>query len=195
MNPAIVMQIRSAEGKQALVTSWTQGADVEALFRVVAMYTKNVLTRAGVRTPEATRSESDIRSGYSLAVSREAVAEAQAIFAPVFRRSDQLLLHTVALLMGKPSPMPEVWNVDYQAVELGAAELTSRATAAESLMAGGLMSRRTALFFLHPGWDARRVDTELAAIDAEPKPASPTPPTPATLPPSPPADAGAQLGA
>lgn len=177
-DPATVLQVRSVEGKQALVTSWTQGADVEALFRVVAMYAKNVLTRAGVRSPEATRNESDIRSGYSLAVSREAIAEAQAVYAPVFRRSDQLLLHTVALYMGLRSAMPEVWTVDYQAVELGAVELAARADAAQKLMAGGLMSRRTALLFLHPGWGTREVDAELAAIDADAPTHTPTDPPP-----------------
>lgn len=173
-DPATVLKVRSHEGKTAQVTQWSTSADVEGLFRVIAMYSRIVATSAGVRTPDATRSESDIRSGYSLAVSRESVAEQQRIYAPVFGASDRELLHVCALLLGEPSDGPAAWSVAYQPVELGPVELQSRIAAIKAMRELGLVSEETALRMLHPGWDDAQIASEMTAIALER--AEPAPP-------------------
>ena len=170
-DPAVVLKAVSKGDKTIQGLSWPAPADPEKLFRVIAMYARQVALLAGVRTPDATRTESDIRSGYSLAVSRESIAEQQAIYAPIFRRSDQQLLHICAHLLGSVSASPDVWSVSYQAVELGPVELAARLAAVKEGLALGLYSKRTALAMLHPGWSADQLDAELARITAELGPA------------------------
>ena len=171
-DPGVVLKASSKGDKTLQCLAWPAPADPEKLFRVIAMYARQVALLAGVRTPDATRTESDIRSGYSLAVSRESIAEQQAIYAPIFRRADQQLLHICAHLLGSVSASPDVWAVSYQAVELGPVELAARLSAVKEGLALGLYSKRTALAMLHPGWSADQVDAELARIEAERGPAA-----------------------
>jgi hypothetical protein len=166
-DPGMVLKVVSTGDKTVQALVWPMSADPEKLFRVIAMYSKHVARLAGVRTPDATRSESDIRSGYSLAISRESIAEQQAIYAPIFRRSDQQLLHVCALLLGSVSVSPDVWQVSYQAVELGPVELSARLTVVKEGMSLGLYSKKTALLQLHPGWNEEQAEQELARIEAE----------------------------
>jgi hypothetical protein len=169
-DPATVMQVRSEEGKQASATAFPVPADPEAVFRTISMYGRQLGTLAGVRSPEATRSESDIRSGYSLAVSREAIAEAQIEYAPVFARADRQLLHIAATLMGRSSAGPEDWQVIYQALAPTPAELKARLDVVTPAIAAGLMTRLQAVQVLYPHLTVERAKALLDTIDREAKP-------------------------
>lgn len=176
-DPATVLQVTSVEGKQAMLSSFAQPADPEAVMRTIAMYARQLSASAGVRSPEATRTESDIRSGYSLAVSREAVQEMQASYAPTFSRADRLYLHIAACLMDEPSLGPADWTVEYQALTLTPAEMKGRLDAIKAAREGGLMSRIDALLFLYPWLTVEeaqaKIDSgELDEETAEPEPAN-----------------------
>jgi len=58
------------------------------------------------------RTSSDIRSGYSLAVSREEKIALQKGYAPTFRYSDKLLLQLVSRLLGNSTTVRE-WDIIY----------------------------------------------------------------------------------
>ena len=166
-DPATVLQATSAEGKQGTLGAFPQPSDPEAIMRVIAMYARQLQATAGVQSPEASRNESDIRSGYSLAVSREAVREMQATFAPTFRRGDQQILHVAASLMGEPSPEPEAWTVEYQSLAMSPQEISARMAAIKEARSLGLMSRSDAILFLHPQLSVEEAQARVLEIDAE----------------------------
>ena len=181
-DPTIVMMVRSEEGKQALVTAFAQPSDPEAVLRFVAMYAQNWAAQAGVRSAAMTKSESDIRSGYSLAVARESVQEQQAVYAPTFRRSDAELLTKAAWMLGYPEATTEDWGIDYQALRLSPTEMASRLAAVEKGLAMGVLSPLSAVLMLNPQWTTRQAEAELervAAAKAAATPGSPSSTQPA----------------
>jgi hypothetical protein len=63
---------------------------------------------------QVTRETSDIRSGYSLAVSRDAEADARIGYAPTFSRGDLAACRLTAGLLGAPT---EGWSISYPGVD------------------------------------------------------------------------------
>jgi len=167
-DPAVIMTGNTppdATG-QPLVGAFPQPADPESVFRMLAMYSRQLGASAGIRSPEATRTESDIRSGYSLAVSKEAVQELQATYAPVYRRADRQLLHIAACLMGEQSPGPEVWEVEYQALALDPREFAAVLATVEKAMDLGVMTPVHAQLMLYPWITVEEAEARVAELDA-----------------------------
>ena len=171
MDPAVIMTGNTPPDTagQPLVGAFPQPADPEAVFRMLAMYSRQLGASAGIRSPEATRTESDIRSGYSLAVSREAVQELQATYAPVYRRADQQLLHVAACLLGEQSAGPEVWSIEYQALALDPSAFAAVLATVDRAITLDLMTPVQGQLMLYP-WitveEAEARVAELAAIKA-----------------------------
>jgi len=88
---------------------WNAPFSPRELIEAISMYEQRLLGMA-LGTAEVARSTSDIRSGYSLAVSREARREAQNAFIPTFLSSDIDLLNIVAAQLGIPV---HVYNIKY----------------------------------------------------------------------------------
>lgn len=186
MDPAIIATGSTRPGEangQPIVGAFPQPADPEAVMRTIAMYARQLAASAGVRSPEATRTESDIRSGYSLAVSREAVQEMQAGYAPTFRRCDQQYMHVASCVMGTPSLGPADWTLAYQAIAMSPAELSGRLAVAKAARDACLMSRLDAMLFVYP-WltveeaqakiDSGELDVPVAEVAAKPMLLAPT---------------------
>lgn len=179
-DPAVIMTGNTPPDTagQPLVGAFPQPADPESVFRMLAMYSRQLAASAGIRSPEATRTESDIRSGYSLAVSREAVQELQATYAPVYRRADQQLLHVAACLLGEQSAGPEVWSIEYQALALDPGQFSAVLATVDRAISLDLMTPVQGQLMLYP-WitveEAEARVAELAAIKAARTASTPTP--------------------
>src|SRR3990167_1244571 len=137
-DPATVLLMAAAEGAQPLIGQWAPPIEPDVLMRAIGMYEERLVEAAGLRV-DVTRQSSDIRSGYSLAVAREAIREAQAIYAPLFARSDARLLALTAGLMDVKGEGQ--WTVMYPRLPQSAAE--RRAVLDETLTLHGarLLSR------------------------------------------------------
>lgn len=102
-DPATLLMLQGIDedGKLPIqIGQWTSPVDPEAMLRAIAMYERRILSLAGVKAPDVTRTEADIRSGYSLAVAREDVTELQGVYKPLMRRALGELLATSAALWG-----------------------------------------------------------------------------------------------
>lgn len=98
-DPAVLLQLQQIPGQgQPMVGQWSAPGDPEAVLRSINMYERRVQLIAGFAPPDVTRQEADIRSGYSLAVDREALRARQRVFLPQFRRGDQEVLRVAACL-------------------------------------------------------------------------------------------------
>ena len=84
----------------AQIGQWTASVDPEKMIASIRANEKRMVEQAlgGV---EITRQSSDIRSGYSLAVGREAQILAQEEYAPVFRHSDRQALKVYSALLAE----------------------------------------------------------------------------------------------
>jgi hypothetical protein len=141
---------------QPLVGQWQSSADPERVLTSIAMYERRVLTLAGVQAPDVTRMEADIRSGYSLAVSRESAREAQRVYEPQFRRGDEQALALAACLLngatGSAYPdSPADYRVAYRSLPLSPAERSAQVAELQARVDAGLLGPVSAYMELHPG--------------------------------------------
>lgn len=81
------------------IGQWSTTADPEKFMNATRIYERRLIEQA-VGGVEVTRETSDIRSGYSLAVGREAQVLAQERYAPVFRAADRRALAVWSALLG-----------------------------------------------------------------------------------------------
>lgn len=108
---------------QVMVGQWTPPVDPEKILRSIIQYERRLVEMATGGT-QVTRETSDIRSGYSLAVSREAEDEARIGYAPMFARGDLAACKLTAGLLGAPTAG---WSLTYPTVN---AVLAQRAASA-----------------------------------------------------------------
>ncbi len=141
---------------QPLVGQWQTSADPEKVLTSIAMYERRVLTLAGVQAPDVTRQDADIRSGYSLAVSRESAREAQRVYEPQFRRGDLQVLALAATLLNRAtgSNYPEDaadYRVTYRGLPRSPGEQAAQVAELKARQDAGLLGPVSAYIELHPG--------------------------------------------
>jgi hypothetical protein len=110
------------------------------------------------------------RSGYAIALSNEGKRAAARRYAPVFRRADEQLMSTTAVLFNRAtgSALPELgYQITYKDLPLSPEELQARRANVIELMGAGLLSRTRAYMELNPGMTEASAVNELARIDAE----------------------------
>jgi hypothetical protein len=162
-DPATVLMLAAQDGTQPQVGQWNPPIDPMTLISAIRAYEERLVESAGLRL-DVTRQNSDIRSGYSLAVARDAIREAQASYAPVFARSDARTIQVAAALLGREVGPVEVI---YQGLPQSPAERRAAIDEVIALRGAGLMGRLEAWLRLHPGATQQEGAAALAAIDAE----------------------------
>jgi len=91
-DPATILQLDADEGvAQPMIGTLDQPVDLEDMIGSIRVYERRLVEQASGGI-EVTRESSDIRSGYSLAVGREAQLQQQRRFAPQFRSADRQAL-------------------------------------------------------------------------------------------------------
>jgi hypothetical protein len=166
-DPSTVLMLQAIDGaSQPVVGQWGPPVAPLDLIKAVQVYEERLAEGAGLRL-DVTRQSSDIRSGYSLAVARESIREAQAGYAPVFRRADVRLLRLTAAALGLDAGPAAGWDVLYQGLPQSPAERRATIDEVVTLRGAGLMGRVEAYMRLHPGVTETDARARLAEIDAE----------------------------
>lgn len=164
---------------QPLVGQWNASADPEKLLTSISMYERRILTLAGIQSPDVTRQDSDIRSGYSLAVSREQVRTLQRVYEPQFRRGDLQLIALAAALLNRATgngyaEESAAYRITYQGLPQSSGEVLAELAEIKARTEAGLLGPVTAYVELNPGTPfdeafervvAARMES--AAVDAE----------------------------
>lgn len=150
-DPATLLLLRVVDGHEGPVDigQLAAAADPEAVLRSIQAYERRAVD-AALGTANVSRSNSDIRSSFSLAVSRDEQRELQRSYEPVFRRSDLELLRKVSALMGVEAPKAERWRIDYRAIPRSPQESAAEMDRLTKAVEAGLMSRVEAYRVLHP---------------------------------------------
>jgi hypothetical protein len=198
----VEMVVDPAYTGQPLVGQWQTSADPEKVLTAVAMYERRVLTLAGVQAPDVTRQDADIRSGYSLAVSRESAREAQRVYEPQFRRGDCAALAMAAALLNRATgsaypESPAAYRVTYRGLPRSPAELMAQVSEIKARVDAGLLGPVSAYIEIHPGTPREeavdavaRARMEGAEVSAAMSRIGAAMRLPVVAPPPPPADEG-----
>ena len=173
-DPATVLLMRAAEGYQGqpIVGTFDAPMDPEALLRSIAMYERRILSAAGLAPADVTRQTADIRSGYSLAVAREAIRALQVRVHPQLRRGDRALLALTAILHNAAtgSRLPESgYDVLYAGTAPSPADVAAQRAGLREDLAVGLLSPVDAYMELHPELSREAAVNELLRVAAERK--------------------------
>lgn len=173
-DPTSLLIMRQIEGLvgQAQVGQWSSPIDPEAVLRAISMYERRVLTLAGLSAPDVTRTEADIRSGYSLAVSRESVREVQRAYEPMFRRADQEIMRVAACMLNRArgtsySEDPRSYRITYRGLPRSPVDTRAALDEVAALMSMGLASPVDAWLAVHPGATREEALAALQRVQAE----------------------------
>jgi hypothetical protein len=148
-DPATVVMMRPSEdsSSQAIIGQWSAPGDPEKILSSIMTYERRLVDMA-LGSAQVTRASSDMRSGYSLAVSRESQRELQRSYEPQFRRTDQEVLQKVAGLLGFPRAK---WGITYHAIPRDPAEVRAELDRMVGQIEAGLLDKVTAYQQMHPG--------------------------------------------
>ncbi|NBV19957.1 hypothetical protein [Janthinobacterium sp.] len=172
-DPATVFMADVAEGTTTpMIGQWSSPIDPEALLRSIMVYERRLHMLANVQPADVTRQEADVRSGYSLAVSRESVREAQSVYEPQFRRGDQQVFRVAACLLNRHtgSRYPETaadYRITYKGLPKAPGELDAEAKAIQTEQDAGRIGPITAYRRRYPGTTEVEALVKLADASTE----------------------------
>lgn len=148
-DPAVILRLMPTEdlNGQPLIGQWANAADPAAFLGAIRDYERDLVETA-LGGAMVSRTTSDIRSQYSLAVSREAQREAQQVYEPQARRADLQLLSLTAALLGAPTAG---WRIRYRPLPRDPSEMQAEMDRMAKLIEAGLLDKVTAYMELHPG--------------------------------------------
>ena len=150
-DPATVVQLRSREdGRgQPQVGNWELPVTIADFHESVIQYEKRLASMAGLQTADLLRESGDPRSGYALAVSREAVVRHQRKFGPVYAAADSRLLSLIAKVWNANNPsrkLPETgWRIKHRGVPMTAGEIQQYVSTVLEMLSRGLVTAEWAL--------------------------------------------------
>lgn len=194
-DPSTVVMLRGdpdAPGT-AQVGQWSPGGDPDKLAEAIAAYERRVIAYVGMAPSDIHRQSGDPRSGYALAITRDAQRQAQRRLTPTFERTDRDLLHKAAALWnrwaegdGELPLLPESgWRPRYQPIPLSPEERRAALDEVKALLDLGFIDRAEALRRVEgSGMTKLEAERELkrlervAAKEAANKPKPPPPPPP-----------------
>lgn len=172
-DPAVIFTGDLQEGvSNPLIGQWAQPADPEAVLRSIAMYERRIHMIANVQPADVTRQEADVRSGYSLAVSRESVRAAQAVYMPQFRRGDQDMFELAAVISNRAfgtdyAERGTDYRITYQGLPASPGELDAEAAQIQTELDAGRIGPVTAYRRRYPGATAEEAVGALVQAQTE----------------------------
>lgn len=172
-DPATVALMQMIDpAQQAQIGQWTSPADPEAVLRSIHAYEIALVMRAGFAPPAVTRDNADVRSGYSLAVDREAARERQRVSMPLYRRGDQGIFRIAACLSNRfrattYSEEATAYRPSYTSLPKSPAERRVEADELKAKQDAGLIGPVTALRTAEPGLTEEEAIAKLAARATE----------------------------
>ena len=172
-DPATIFTGDLSEGVSApVVGQWSPPMDPEALLRSIGMYERRLHLLANVQPSDVTRQEADIRSGYSLAVSRESVRAAQAVYQPQFLRGDQDFFSLAAVISNRAfgtsySERGADYRIRYMGLPESPGEVEALAKEIQLELDAGRIGPVTAYRRRYPGKTAEEACDDLVAAACE----------------------------
>jgi hypothetical protein len=168
-DPATVVQLEVAPdfAGQPQVGQWAAGMDPEVLAGSLDRYDRRVAAYGGINPADVQRVSGDPKSGYAIAITREAQREAQRRFSPVFAPADEELVAKTAALLNRirGTSYPESgYRVIYESLPPTPDELESQRKQLEFEIAANMLSSIDVYRRLHPGVEAD--DARAAIISA-----------------------------
>ena len=148
---------------QPTVGQWNTPADPKTILESALQYEQRIVETA-IGYASASRTTSDIQSGYSLAVSREQQRDSQKRYEPLFRESDVHMSELVAGLMDLPEGS---WGIRYRSIPKDPTALKSEWDNISALIAAGMMSRRQGFRILNAELTQAEADVLFDSIQAE----------------------------
>jgi hypothetical protein len=178
-DPAMVLQLEAVEeGMQPSAGQWQNSSDPAKLQEAISAYEQTMF--ADVPGLEATRSSGDPRSGYALAVSREAQRAAQRRFSPVFSRGDRAIMRRVAAMLGTVNGIKlpdDGYELRYASLPPSPDERAEDRAEVQAGITRGTLSPVDVYMREHPGLkreaaivELRRIAAERAVIQSAPLP-------------------------
>lgn len=154
-DPATVALFKQAAGvdAQGMLGQWDNPVDVEALLRSVFAYEARIMEMDGLGGASVTRTEADIRSGYSLAVERDSLREMQRAHEEQFRWGDDSAMRKAAIILGtiKGRSFPvDAYRYKYMGLPRSLAEEKMLTDLVLAQLAAGLTSKIDACVRLFP---------------------------------------------
>lgn len=174
-DPATVTPFKTLEdinGAPGQAGQWAQGSDPLDMQEAFSLYERRVAAYAGISPADVQRVSGDPRSGYAMAITREAQREAQRRFEPQFRESDERLLGMSAAMLNraKGTSYPENgYRMVYGSLPPSVEERQATREDLLALVQNNLMDKIEAYKVLNPGistLDAAKALDEIASVNA-----------------------------
>ena len=154
---------------QALIGQFQAGADPVKMFETIAQYEYRVATAAGLSS-SVLKQTADIRSGFSLSVSRDGQREASRRFAPLQAYYDERLIAKSAALCNRflGTKLPESkYRIQYAQLPQAPEEVKETREDILAKLNAGLISPIQAMQILNPGIDENTAREMLLKIKRE----------------------------
>lgn len=138
---------------QPLIGQWAPSVDPVALQQSIEAYERLVGTRAGLSGADIQKTSGDPRSGYALAISRDAIREKQRASEDLYRRSDLRLIQKTAALLSRAGPKrysEKLGRITYEGVPLSAAERAALDVHIKARLDTGMIDPVEAYLEYHP---------------------------------------------
>ncbi len=175
-----VVKIRSdSQGRQAVVASWPKTMDPDTYFGAVQSYVQMLALQAGMSAQDVAVTSAGMSrvAGVAIQVSRAGIERARQAIKPSLMQSDERMSEVCAAMWnayvrtpGAAALLPTAANsytVQYAIDPLTPDEIRTRTDSAVAQMAAGIMSRVTAMAYVHPEWTPARIAHETKLIDDE----------------------------
>ena len=167
-----LMLTGTRDGGNPQALTMASPADPEQVLRSVSMYERRILQIAGFAQADVSRQNADIRSGYSLAVSRESIREQQAKSESTFRPADVALMALAALVSNRfhGTDYPEdatAYRITYRGIPEAPGEEETRLKAIAARKDAGMIGPITAYQEAYPGTPPAEALAALVSAAAE----------------------------
>lgn len=157
------------KGQQARIESWS-ASQMREFIEAMDMFVRMVSDVAGVDAAHIVRGSSDAWSGAALSVSRDGKREAQSVYGPQFRRSDEELLGKAAMVcnvFGGFDLPEDGYRVRYRSIPMSPQERKAMREHHKEMIDAGLMSKVDAVLEQNPGMTRDQAKAQLLRIQAE----------------------------
>lgn len=171
-DPATVTQFYSREDAigQPQIGQWAETADPQKMIETIGQYERRLAAMAGINPADQMRMSGDPRSGYAIAVSRDAQREVAKRIEPVFQVADEDLIGKSAAMLriaGGESYPESGYTVTYQGVPLSLDERRAHLDELQTEIDLGLLSVVSAYQRRNPGTTEAEARAALAEIQQQ----------------------------
>lgn len=175
-DPATVVffdPIQTFEG-QPVIGQWKAGGDPVAIAGSIASYERRIIAYLGISPSDLHRVSGDPRSGYAIAITKEAQRESSRRLQPSYQRSDRVLMSYAAALLNRwaetqtaslPTLPEKGWRTKYEGIPLSAEERRALREEAREMFDQGLIDKVDFLARIE-GLSREEARRRLAAIEA-----------------------------